>query len=262
MDNPFTNKEHRFVLAEMIKNSSVDIYQLEHFVKAHGIVPDWLNMQLPRGRNVNECMLAAKQLSVPYHSRERNSSSSSHGDYPSISQAMRSPPTLQPSIHPPQPPSYQGSSSILPRPMSNGIMPGAATTTTIITMPASGSPRITKSAQGSADMSKPPPKKRGRPSRADRAKRELRPLLPQHLMPRPPSMDHQTQLSQQHIYQPGAYYSAQALPSTMDIQDLRPVQGSSPEPVRSVKKRRRGSTLDRLPPVGDIIGTPKSREED
>ncbi|KAJ4151540.1 hypothetical protein LMH87_012232 [Akanthomyces muscarius] len=89
MDGPFTSKEHRFVLAEMIKTSSVDVYQLECFVKHHGIVPDWLNMQLPRGRNVNECMVATKQLSGPYHSRERNSSGSSHGDYPSISQAMR-----------------------------------------------------------------------------------------------------------------------------------------------------------------------------
>ncbi|ATY63329.1 hypothetical protein A9K55_007603 [Cordyceps militaris] len=264
MDNPFTSKEHRFVLAEMIKTSSVDVYQLETFVKAHGIVPDWLNMQLPRGRNMNECMLATKQLSVPYHSRERNSSSSSHGDYPSISQAMRSPPTLQPSIHPPQPPSYQGSSAILPRPMPNGILPGAATTTAAMAVPAGRSPRA-KPVPDAADMAKPPPKKRGRPSRADRAKRELRPLLPQHLMPRPPPADHHTQHQPhqpQHVYQHGMYYPSQPLPSPMTLQDARPAHGQSPEPSRSTKKRRRGSTPDRLPPVGDIIGTPKSREED
>ncbi|KAM3505852.1 hypothetical protein MY10362_002694 [Beauveria mimosiformis] len=257
MDNPFTNKEHRFVLAEMIKTSSVDVYQLEGFVKAHGIVPDWLNMQLPRGRNMNECMLATKQLSAPYHSRERNSSGSSHGDYPSISQAMRSPPTLQPTIHPPQPPSYQGSSSILPRPLPNGILPKSATTTTLVTMPPSRSPRV-KSAQGAAGTPKPPPKKRGRPSRADRAKRELRPLLPQHLMPRPP-VDHQ---QQQYIYQPGMYYPPQTLPPAIPMQDSRPGHGQSPEPAPSTKKRRRNSTPDRLPPVGDIMGTPKSRDGD
>ncbi len=207
---------------------------------------------------MNECMLATKHLSAPYHSRERNSSGSSHGDYPSMSRAMRSPPTLQPSIHPPQPPSYQGSSSILPRPMSNGLMAGPSTTTTAVTRPASGSPR-TKSVQGAAETPKPPPKKRGRPSRADRAKRELRPLLPQHLMPRPPMEQHHQQ--QQQIYQPSMYYSSQPLPSAMQMQDPRHLHGLSPEPDRSLKKRRRESTPDRLPPVGDIMATPKSREE-
>ena len=37
-----------------------------------------------------------------------------------------------------------------------------------------------------------PAKKRGRPSRADKARRDLRPLLPQHLAPRPP--DHPSAL--------------------------------------------------------------------
>lgn len=206
-------------------------------------------------------MVATKQLSGTYHSRERNSSGSSHGDYPSISQAMRSPPTLQPSIHPPHPPSYQGSSSILPRPLSNGLMPGQPTTTTAVTIPASGSPRA-KSRQGAADTSKPPPKKRGRPSRADRAKRELRPLLPQHLMPRPPLDQLPQQQQQQHIYQPAMYYPSQPLTPSMQIQEPRHLHRQSPEPAPLYRKRRRESTPpDRLPPVGDIMATPKSREE-
>ncbi|OAA71286.1 hypothetical protein ISF_01837 [Cordyceps fumosorosea ARSEF 2679] len=216
---------------------------------------------------MNECMLATKQLSAPYNSRERNSSSSSHGDYSSFSQAMRSPPTLQPSIQPPQPPSYQGSSSILPRPMPNGIMPGAtATTATLMAVPTT-SPRA-KPVQETAEISKPPPKKRGRPSRADRAKKELRPLLPQHLMPRPPPMDYHSQQQHQHqhqsIYQSGMYYPPPPLTPALAMQDARPTTHHrlSPEPGRSTKKQRRGSTPDRLPPVGDIIGTPKSREED
>lgn len=215
---------------------------------------------------MNECMLATKQLSTPYQSRERNSSGSSHGDYPSISQAMKSPPTLQPSFHPPQPPSYQGSSAILPRPISNGVLPGPATTTTAITMPHGGSPRL-KSTPGAAETSKPPPKKRGRPSRQDRAKRELRPLLPQHLMPRPPvdqlqQQQQQQQQPQPQIYQqPGVYYSHQPYPSPMQMQDTRVAHRLSPEPARPGKKRRRDSTPDRLPPVGDIMTTPKSREE-
>ncbi|KAJ6784224.1 hypothetical protein PWT90_01802 [Aphanocladium album] len=243
----------------MIKTSSIDVYHLESFVKTHGIVPDWMNMQLPRGRNMNECIQATKQLSVPYHARERNSSGSSHGDYPPIT-TMKSPPTMQPSIYPPQPPSYQGSSSILPRPLSNGLLPGPATTTTAVTMPPGGSPRA-KSTQGSAETPKPAPKKRGRPSRADRAKRELRPLLPQHLMPRPPMNQQDQHQHQQHAYQPGVYYSQAPFPSPMQMQDSRALHRQSPEPARPGKKRRRDSTPDRLPPVGDIMATPKSRDE-
>lgn len=50
-------------------------------------------------------------------------------------------------------------------------------------------PRPSNGHRSSPHPSPPPPaqptKKRGRPSRADKAKRDLRPLLPQHLAPRP-----------------------------------------------------------------------------
>jgi hypothetical protein len=40
----------RFILAEMIKLSQLDVAILVDFIKAHGIRPDWLNMQLPGGK--------------------------------------------------------------------------------------------------------------------------------------------------------------------------------------------------------------------
>jgi hypothetical protein len=40
----------RFVLAEMIKASHMDVGILVEFIKHHEIQPDWLSMQLPGGR--------------------------------------------------------------------------------------------------------------------------------------------------------------------------------------------------------------------
>jgi hypothetical protein len=41
----------RFILAEMVKNSHLDIGLLVEFIKSHGVQPDWLSMQLPGGRS-------------------------------------------------------------------------------------------------------------------------------------------------------------------------------------------------------------------
>ncbi len=42
--------QQRFVLAEMIKVSHMDVGTLVDFVKYHDIAPDWMEMQLPSGR--------------------------------------------------------------------------------------------------------------------------------------------------------------------------------------------------------------------
>lgn len=39
----------RFVLAEMIKSSTIDIDNLIHFIRANTVSPDWMTMQLPQG---------------------------------------------------------------------------------------------------------------------------------------------------------------------------------------------------------------------
>lgn len=45
-----TNVLQRFVLGEMIKSSSIDVEHIANFVKSNDITPDWMNMQLPRGK--------------------------------------------------------------------------------------------------------------------------------------------------------------------------------------------------------------------
>jgi hypothetical protein len=48
--SPRYRSTQRFVLAEMIKVSNMDVGTLVDFVKYHDIAPDWLEMQLPGGR--------------------------------------------------------------------------------------------------------------------------------------------------------------------------------------------------------------------
>ncbi|KAK4204374.1 hypothetical protein QBC40DRAFT_250077 [Triangularia verruculosa] len=46
----------------MIKASHMDVGVLVGLIKQHDIQPDWLSMQLPRGRNVNQCLQAAEAM--------------------------------------------------------------------------------------------------------------------------------------------------------------------------------------------------------
>ncbi|KAK3379804.1 hypothetical protein B0T24DRAFT_169725 [Lasiosphaeria ovina] len=62
MESSFTDIEKRFVLAEMIKASHMDVGILVDFIKLHGIQPDWMSMQLPGGRNMNQCLRAAENM--------------------------------------------------------------------------------------------------------------------------------------------------------------------------------------------------------
>ena len=166
MMNPsFTREEKLFVLAEMIKASRIDVDSLVRFIKYHKIEPDWMSMQIPLGRNMNQCMQFAEHISVATTSLKRRPSDDY--DHPSKRPAFSDMPEQ-------------------PRPTSS---PG-------ILQPAVPSQTVNYSMQarvpnGTLESPPPPPapmpaKKRGRPSRADKAKRDLRPLLPQHLAPRPP----------------------------------------------------------------------------
>ncbi|KAK3692904.1 hypothetical protein B0T22DRAFT_30480 [Podospora appendiculata] len=64
MESSFTDVERRFVLAEMIKVSQMDVGTLVEFIRHHDIQisPNWLQMQLPGGRNMNQCLRAAEAM--------------------------------------------------------------------------------------------------------------------------------------------------------------------------------------------------------
>ncbi|KAL2270314.1 hypothetical protein VTJ83DRAFT_2498 [Remersonia thermophila] len=62
MASLFSDSERRFILAEMIKLSKLDVSILVEFVKEHRIQPDWMHMQLPVGRNMEQCVHAAEAM--------------------------------------------------------------------------------------------------------------------------------------------------------------------------------------------------------
>lgn len=111
---------------------------------------------------MNQCMHAAEQMAIPSASMKRRSSNDHTGNVlKRLATAERpeySPHTSHQPGHQPLPPPASPHVSILPR-------------------PANGDYRDPRSPV-KADV----PKKRGRPSRADKAKRDLQPLLP-----RPPA---------------------------------------------------------------------------
>lgn len=45
-----TDQTQRFVLAEMVKYSHIDVNTLVDFIKYHEVQPDWMSFHLPRGR--------------------------------------------------------------------------------------------------------------------------------------------------------------------------------------------------------------------
>ncbi|KAI5864653.1 hypothetical protein GGS23DRAFT_458185 [Durotheca rogersii] len=142
MDTTFSDDEKRFVLGEIIKVSTIDISTLVDFIKAHQVEPNWMSMQLPGGRNMNQCFGAVENMfqtkyAPPTLSGFKRKSLSDPVDHPVKRQAMMAP--LEPSIPPAR--------NIQPRP-PNGF-PSAVTV--------SGGPAPTTTG-----------KKRGRPSKADK----------------------------------------------------------------------------------------------
>ncbi|KZL71120.1 hypothetical protein CT0861_09110 [Colletotrichum tofieldiae] len=58
----FTEEEKRFILAEVIKTSDLDVGLLVGFLNTHNIEPDWLKMQLPSGRTMGQCLAVTGQM--------------------------------------------------------------------------------------------------------------------------------------------------------------------------------------------------------
>ncbi|KAI1281218.1 hypothetical protein F5Y07DRAFT_289704 [Xylaria sp. FL0933] len=148
MDTSFSDDEKRFVLGEIIKVSSIDVPTLVEFIKAHNIMPDWFEMQLPGGRNMNQCVGAVEKMFQVKFPPLNIASTGSFGkrksgdliDQPAKRQAITALP-FEPTLAPVRP--------LQPRPpVSNGFP---------LVGPISSTPAIPTTG-----------KKRGRPSKADK----------------------------------------------------------------------------------------------
>ncbi|KAI9645962.1 hypothetical protein NHQ30_005399 [Ciborinia camelliae] len=84
MEMPFTEQEQRFLLAEVIKTSSIPPEKLLVILNESNVIPNWMLMQIPQGRNLASCINTFESL------------------------AGRNPNNLTPQL--PAPPSFPGSS--------------------------------------------------------------------------------------------------------------------------------------------------------
>ncbi|UNI21377.1 hypothetical protein JDV02_007372 [Purpureocillium takamizusanense] len=160
---PLTADEKRFILAEAIKVSPVDVEALAAFVRANNIPADLMHMHLPQGRNMKQCLQLLNQLGIP----------SSMSYSPPL--AFNNPRGTNQS----SPPRFLTSKTLSPpkRPSLAYIAP----------RPSNGAPEGPSFDQRDTSLreTRKTPKKRGRPSKADMAKRDLKPMLPQLIAPRP-----------------------------------------------------------------------------
>ncbi|CAM1502980.1 Fc.00g077560.m01.CDS01 [Cosmosporella sp. VM-42] len=168
MDPSFTDEEKRFVLAEVIKTSHLDVLALADFIKAHDIEPAWFQMQLPLGRNLNQCLQVAQYMGIPPSSHKRKSSNdhSEQSTKRSAFPEQREPSTASAALSP-TPSAAAAQRALLPRPV-----------------PPNGVNDLTSQPQTQPPTPPQQPRKRGRPSRMERAKKLRPPVLPQ-IAPRP-----------------------------------------------------------------------------
>ncbi|KAJ3525355.1 hypothetical protein NM208_g11677 [Fusarium decemcellulare] len=156
---PFSDEEKRFIMAEMVKNSQLDVKTLGRFVKSNRIEPNWMQMQLPAGRNMAQCMQAADSLDLHQRGKKRKES------YKELdSQSSKDVPSSSSQELPPLPRAASKHVPILPRPSVTPSEP----------------PSLSQ-----AQAVRLPPKKKGRPAYAGRAVSGPRPFCPRPIAPKP-----------------------------------------------------------------------------
>ncbi|KAH6636245.1 hypothetical protein F5144DRAFT_172118 [Chaetomium tenue] len=214
MESVLNDTEKRFILAEMIKLSDVDVGVLIHLVKSHDIQPKWMYMQLPGGRNMSQCLHAAEAMfntpmPPPLISPLKRPSLGELSDYgPNKRQALASPGEVSPRGFPPGPSSQPapGTQPVNIQPRPNGFPPG---------LPAP-SPSVSATPYNPA----PKARKRGRPPKSTQSTWQVSTYQNITPAPHPPSPAFAPQPHSPHLPPPAAQQS--------------PIQGQ-PDPKRAKK---------------------------
>ncbi|KAI1020056.1 hypothetical protein LB503_006409 [Fusarium chuoi] len=156
---PFNDQEKRHLLAEIIKHSQLDVQYLEDIVRH--IEPNWMQMQLPNGRNMAQCMETAQNMYIGQRGTKRKASeeesstqNSNDGHLPS-NQALSL--LSQPSPAQNSPANFQRQPAMTPR----------------------------SHLQQPQQPEQPPKKKKGRPAYAGRDVTSQRPFNPRPIAPKP-----------------------------------------------------------------------------
>jgi hypothetical protein len=163
MMEPFNDQEKRHLLAEIIKHSQVNVQVLESLIKSCGVEPNWMQVQLPNGRNMAQCLQTAHDMDI----LQRGTKRKAPGDSP---ENQSSDGILAPNFQELRP-DHQlppGSHANIQQPSS--IPPG---------------PHLQQSL--SSELPLPPKKKKGRPAYAGREVTSQQPFSPRPIAPKPPA---------------------------------------------------------------------------
>ncbi|GAP87449.1 hypothetical protein SAMD00023353_2601050 [Rosellinia necatrix] len=223
MDTTFSDDEKRFVLGEIIKVSTINVSTLVEFIRAQNVVPNWFYMQLPVGRNLNQChgavdnMFQVKFAPPNIGNLGKRKSLGDLNDHPTKRPATMAP--FEPALAPVRP--------LQPRPsISNGYSP---------MVPITSTPNISSTG-----------KKRGRPSKADKEAQaqaraaytrptEYTPITP--APPGPPTGPPPVHPQREYGWSPGYETAGTSVdqaskkrPRATVIDSPRQVRGSSPRP--------------------------------
>ncbi|KAF4985570.1 hypothetical protein FGRMN_11163 [Fusarium graminum] len=60
----FSDQEKRHLLAEIIKHSQINVHILEGLIKSHSTELNWMQVQLPNGRSMAQCLQAAHDMDI------------------------------------------------------------------------------------------------------------------------------------------------------------------------------------------------------
>ncbi|KAG9680434.1 hypothetical protein KCU81_g1909, partial [Aureobasidium melanogenum] len=221
-DVSFNAHEQLEILAEIIKSSNIPPDVVIHFIRQNGIVPDWGDVALPRGRTVNQC---SNWFYNVVNQPGPSGPASGHGHGHIRSQSLQGPIQASSLKRPfsPDQPSFAGGRLLVPKPPMSTIG-------NILNQPP-----------------EPPKKKRGRPTNAEKAARSQQELLHgQPLLPPSRRVPPLASGSSSSAVAPGplsaAAHAAQAamLPQIRD----EPHSAEESETSTSKKKRGRPSSID------------------
>ncbi|KAH7418502.1 hypothetical protein BKA64DRAFT_200807 [Cadophora sp. MPI-SDFR-AT-0126] len=248
MDNqPFSDEEKRFVLAEAIRTSQIPLERLFAFLNENSSIPAWDDMLVPRGRNLKQCKDAFESLrfSPPAPIFQPHLQSQSHGHSQSQSQSHNlpvpsassgikrksAPGAMEPFSPAAGPPAKRRQSSGDPVSTARDIRP----------KPSNGSPLSMTS------FPTQEPKKRGRPSKKDVERKQQEAIARGDILPPVSSMGYQMQGEEVSV---SGY--APILPAVTPTLQYAPSPGipierEIPESAGSPGKKRRPKATPKAP---------------
>ncbi|KAI6751047.1 hypothetical protein HG530_013961 [Fusarium avenaceum] len=156
---PFNDQEKRHLLAEIIKHSQISVQVLETLIKSRGVEPNWMQVQLPNGRNMAQCLQTAHDMDILQRGMKRKAP----GDSPEAQGSD--------DIHAPNSRELRLDIQLPTTPGSHANMQ-----------------RLSHLQQSlSSELLPPPKKKKGRPAYAGREVSNQQPFSPRPIAPKPPA---------------------------------------------------------------------------